>query len=417
GLRVVIEFPEDVKEEVILNNLYQKTNLQTRFNANFLVIDGDKQPRLMNLKQLIEAYVKHRFEVVRKRTQYAYQQDSKRAHIVEGLIKASKAIDTVVSIIRSSKDSSEALSQLVDILQMSEEQAKAVLDMRLGRLTNLETQNLQQEYRDLLVRLEKEKELLMNDDKVYEVIIEELEEIKKKYGDPRKTEITDLEETATKFDKKDLIPNKDIVITLTKKGFLKLMDIDAFRTQRRNGKGVIGANLMEDDIISQIIYSKLHSKTLFFTSLGKVYEIENLDIEESNRGTKGKPINKYIKLENGERVLAMVDITDYVGELFFVTKKGVVKRTSLEDFKNITSKGIRAITFKDGDELVSVLRINSESNTVLISTKLGMSIRFGIEEVRTMGRNAAGVRGIRLREGDEVISSTVLENDNGYILT
>lgn len=195
------------------------------------------------------------------------------------------------------------------------------------------------------------------------------------------------------------------------------MDIDAFRTQRRNGKGVIGANLMEDDIISQIIYSKLHSKTLFFTSLGKVYEIENLDIEESNRGTKGKPINKYIKLENGERVLAMVDITDYVGELFFVTKKGVVKRTSLEDFKNITSKGIRAITFKDGDELVSVLRINSESNTVLISTKLGMSIRFGIEEVRTMGRNAAGVRGIRLREGDEVISSTVLENDNGYILT
>lgn len=218
GLRVVIEFPEDVKEEVILNNLYQKTNLQTRFNANFLVIDGDKQPRLMNLKQLIEAYVKHRFEVVRKRTQYAYQQDSKRAHIVEGLIKASKAIDTVVSIIRSSKDSSEALSQLVDILQMSEEQAKAVLDMRLGRLTNLETQNLQQEYRDLLVRLEKEKELLMNDDKVYEVIIEELEEIKKKYGDPRKTEITDLEETATKFDKKDLIPNKDIVITLTKKG-------------------------------------------------------------------------------------------------------------------------------------------------------------------------------------------------------
>jgi len=417
GLRIVIEFPEDVNEDVILNNLYQKTNLQIRFNANFLVIDADKQPRLMNLKQLLDAYVKHRFEVVRKRTQYAYQQDSKRAHIVEGLIKASRAIDTVVNIIRSSKDPSEATAQLMDILQMSEEQAKAVLDMRLGRLTNLETQNLQQEYRELLVKLEKEKELLMHDEKVYEVIIEELLDMKKRYGDQRLTEITEHEETITKFDKKDLIPNKDIVITLTKKGFLKLMDVNAFRTQRRNGKGVIGANLMEDDIISQVLYTQLHSKTLFFTSLGKVYEIENIDIEESNRGNKGKPVNKYIKLDQGERVLTMVDITDYNGELFFVTKNGVVKRTSLEDFKNITSKGIRAITFREGDELVSVLRVNSEENTVLISTKLGMSIRFGVDEVRTMGRNAAGVRGIRLREGDEVISSTILENDSGYILT
>lgn len=417
GLRIVIEFPEDVNEDVILNNLYQKTNLQIRFNANFLVIDADKQPRLMNLKQLLDAYVKHRFEVVRKRTQYAYQQDSKRAHIVEGLIKASRAIDTVVNIIRSSKDPSEATAQLMDILQMSEEQAKAVLDMRLGRLTNLETQNLQQEYRELLVKLEKEKELLMHDEKVYEVIIEELLDMKKRYGDQRLTEITEHEETITKFDKKDLIPNKDIVITLTKKGFLKLMDVNAFRTQRRNGKGVIGANLMEDDIISQVLYTQLHSKTLFFTSLGKVYEIENIDIEESNRGNKGKPVNKYIKLDQGERVLTMVDITDYNGELFFVTKNGVVKRTSLEDFKNITSKGIRAITFREGDELVSVLRVNSEENTILISTKLGMSIRFGVDEVRTMGRNAAGVRGIRLREGDEVISSTILENDSGYILT
>lgn len=417
GLRIVIEFPEDVNEDVILNNLYQKTNLQVRFNANFLVIDADKQPRLMNLKQLLDAYVKHRFEVVRKRTQYAYQQDSKRAHIVEGLIKASRAIDTVVNIIRSSKDPSEATAQLMDILQMSEDQAKAVLDMRLGRLTNLETQNLQQEYRELLIKLEKEKELLMNDDKVYEVIIEELLDMKKKYGDQRLTEITEHEETITKFDKKDLIPNKDVVITLTKKGFLKLMDVNAFRTQRRNGKGVIGANLMEDDIISQVLYTQLHSKTLFFTSLGKVYEIENIDIEESNRGNKGKPVNKYIKLDQGERVLTMVDITDYSGDLFFVTKNGVVKRTSLEDFKNITSKGIRAITFREGDELVSVLRVNSEENTILISTKFGMSIRFGVDEVRTMGRNAAGVRGIRLREGDEVISSTILENDSGYILT
>lgn len=417
GLRIVIEFPEDVNEDVILNNLYQKTNLQIKFNANFLVIDADKQPRLMNLKQLLDAYVKHRFEVVRRRTQYAYQQDSKRAHIVEGLIKASRAIDTVVNIIRSSKDPSEATAQLIDILQMSEEQAKAVLDMRLGRLTNLETQNLQQEYRELLAKLEKEKELLMHDEKVYEVIIEELLDMKKRYGDPRLTEITEHEETITKFDKKDLIPNKDIVITLTKKGFLKLMDVNAFRTQKRNGKGVIGANLMEDDIILQVLYTQLHSKTLFFTSLGKVYEIENIDIEESNRSNKGKPVNKYIKLDQGERVLTMVDITDYSGELFFVTKNGVVKRTSLEDFKNITSKGIRAITFREGDELVSVLRLNSEENTILISTKLGMSIRFGVDEVRTMGRNAAGVRGIKLREGDEVISSTILENDSGYILT
>ncbi|HPC79708.1 MAG TPA: DNA gyrase subunit A [Fervidobacterium sp.] len=417
GLRIVIELPEDLNEEVILNNLYQKTNLQVRFNANFLVIDGDKQPRLMNLKQLIEAYVKHRFDVVRKRTQYAYQQDSKRAHILEGLIKASRAIDTVVNIVRSAKDAAEAAAQLMDILTMSEEQAKAVLDMRLGRLTSLETQNLQEEYSAILVKLDKEKELLMSDYKVYDVIVSELEEIKNKYGDERRTEITEYEETVTKFDKKDLVSNKDVVITLTRKGFLKLMDVNAFRTQKRNGKGVLGANLMEDDIISQVLYTKLHNKTLFFTSHGKVYELENIEVEESNRATKGKPVTKYIKLDDGERVLSMIDITDYIGDLFFVTKNGIVKRTSLDDFRNINSKGIRAITFKDGDELVSVLRVTSDQSTVLISTKLGLSIRFGVDDVRTMGRNAAGVRGIRLREGDRVISSTILDNDSGYILT
>lgn len=417
GLRIVIELPEDLNEEVILNNLYQKTNLQVRFNANFLVIDGDKQPRLMNLKQLIEAYVKHRFDVVRKRTQYAYQQDSKRAHILEGLIKASRAIDTVVNIVRSAKDAAEAAAQLMDILTMSEEQAKAVLDMRLGRLTSLETQNLQEEYSAILVKLDKEKELLMSDYKVYDVIVSELEEIKNKYGDERRTEITEYEETVTKFDKKDLVPNKDVVVTLTRKGFLKLMDVNAFRTQKRNGKGVLGANLMEDDIISQVLYTKLHNKTLFFTSHGKVYELENIEVEESNRATKGKPVTKYIKLDDGERVLSMIDITDYIGDLFFVTKNGIVKRTSLDDFRNINSKGIRAITFKDGDELVSVLRVTSDQSTVLISTKLGLSIRFGVDDVRTMGRNAAGVRGIRLREGDRVISSTILDNDSGYILT
>jgi len=417
GLRVVIELPEGMNEEVILNNLYQKTNLQVRFNANFLVIDADKQPRLMNLKQLIEAYVKHRFDVVRRRTQYAYQQDSKRAHILEGLIKASRAIDTVVNIVRSAKDSADAAAQLMDILSMSEEQAKAVLDMRLGRLTSLETQNLQEEYSEILVKLDKEKELLMSDYKVYDVIVSELQEIKSKYGDERRTEITDYEETVTKFDKKDLVPNKDVVITLTRKGFLKLMDVNAFRTQKRNGKGVLGANLMEDDIISQVLYTKLHNKTLFFTSHGKVYELENIEVEESNRATKGKPVTKYLKLDDGERILSMIDITDYIGDLFFVTRNGIVKRTSLDDFKNINSKGIRAITFKEGDELVSVLRVTSDQSTVLISTKMGLSIRFGVDDVRTMGRNAAGVRGIRLREDDRVISSTILDNDSGYILT
>jgi len=417
GLRVVIELPEEINEEVIINNLYQRTSLQVRFNANFLVIDADKQPKLMNLKQIIEAYVKHRFEVVRRRTQHAYLHDSKRAHVVEGLIKASRAIDTVVSIVRSAKDINEATAQLVEILGLSEDQAKAVLEMRLGRLTNLEVNNLMQEYKDLIQRIEREKELLAHDEKVYEVIVQELLELKEKYSDKRLTEILEQEEITTKFDKKDLIANKDVVITLTRRGFLKLMDLNVFRTQRRNGKGVAGANLMEDDIISLIIYTKLHNKMLFFTSLGKVYELENIDIEESGRNTKGKPITKYLKLEPGEKVLSMIDISDYSGDLFFVTKNGFVKRTSLDEFKNITSKGIRAISFKEGDELVSVLRVSSEESTVLISTKFGMSIRFSVSEVRTMGRSAAGVHGIRLREGDEVISATILDSDNGYILT
>ncbi len=417
GLRIVIELTEEINADIVIKNLYNKTNLQVRFNANFIVIGSNKQPKLMNLKDIIQEFVNHRFQVIRKRTEYIYKQDSRRAHIVEGLIRASKNIDTIVEIVRSSKDSQAAKLQLIDILGVSEEQATAILDMKLSRLTNLELENLRNEYTELIKKLEKEKEILSSDLKVYEIIIEELNELVQKYGDERRTEITDMDTSDVKYDKKDLIHDKNIVVTLTRKGYIKIMEANVFRTQKRNGKGVTGANLMDDDVINQVLYTRLKNKTLFFTSYGKVYELENYEIEEGSRTSKGKPIIKYLNLEKDEKVLAMVDVKDYFGELLFATRKGIVKRTELSEFKNINARGMRAITFRENDELVSVLRLENDNGTVLLSSKKGMCIRFQIKEVRVTGRSAIGVIGMDLDEDDEIVSATILENDEGQILT
>ncbi|QTA38228.1 DNA gyrase subunit A [Thermosipho ferrireducens] len=417
GLRIVIEVAPNVNEEIIINNLYKHTQLQTQFHAQLLVIDKDKRPILMNLKEIMWAFVQHRFEIVRRRAQFFYKQYSKRAHILEGLIKASRSIDTIISVIRNSADQNTAISELIDMFDFTKEQAKAVVDLRLGKLTKLELSNLIKEYEDMIKKMQIEKELIESDTKVYEKIIDELTDIKEKYGDGRKSIILSKEEVSTEFDILQLLPDKEVVISLTKKGYLKMMDLKEFRTQRRGGKGITGSSLMQDDAIMEVIYTHLHGKTLFFTSSGKVFVLNNYEIEQNSRTSKGKQVARYLNIDANEKILTMLSVDNFDGELFFVTKLGKVKRTKLAEFKNINSRGMRAINFEDGDSLVSVLRIENNNQTVFIATKNGMCIRFSISEVRTMGRSAIGVIGIRLSKDDEVVSSTLLTDENKYILT
>ncbi|MBT1248255.1 MULTISPECIES: DNA gyrase subunit A [unclassified Thermosipho (in: thermotogales)] len=417
GLRIVIEIPKNVNEDIIINNLYKHTQLQSTFHAQLLVIDKEKKPALMNLKELMWAFVEHRFEVVRRRAQFFYKQYSKKAHILEGLIKASRSIDTIISVIRNSEDQESAIRELIEMFDFTETQAKAIVDLRLGRLTKLEISKLIKDYNELVEKMKIEKELIENDEKVYEKIIEELYYIKTQYGDKRKSKILDHEEREIKFDELELIPDKEVVISLTKKGYLKMMNLSTFRTQKRGGKGVTGSSLMNDDVIMEVIYTHLHGKTLFFTSKGKVYLLNNYQIEENSRTSRGKLISKYLNLDKDEKILTMLSVDDFSGELFFATKYGKVKRTALKEFENINARGLRAINFDGDDSLVSVQKIESEEQTILIATKNGMSIRFSISEVRTMGRSAMGVTGIKLSKNDEVVSSTLLSDEKNYILT
>lgn len=416
GMRIVIEIPKEANETVIINNLYKRTALQDYFNVQMLVIDEKKRPRFMNLKALMEAFLKHRFEVIRRRAEYEYNQYSKRAHIVEGLLKASRAIDVVVDIVRNSKDVEEAKRELITVLEVSEEQAKAILDMRLSRLTTLETEKLQQEYSELVRKISEVKEILEKDEKVKEVMIAEFEELKKKYGDQRRTEIKNEE---ISYEMEELVVEEDVVITLSQRGYLKCTSLKNYRVQRRGGKGVTISKLSEDDEVEFAIVGKNKGSTLFLTSFGKAYILRNLDLDITGRTTRGRHISALLNLEDTERVVAMVSLDSVEGkDLLIVTKQGKLKRTALEEFSNASStRGVRAINTSQGDEVVSVKTVEDEKATVVIATKKGMIIRFPVSEVRRMGRSAMGVQAIRLAEGDEVVSMDVIVGEEGDILT
>ncbi len=416
GMRIVIEIPKEANETVIINNLYKRTALQDYFNVQMLVIDEKKRPRFMNLKALMEAFLKHRFEVIRRRAEYEYNQYSKRAHIVEGLLKASRVIDVVVDIVRNSKDVEEAKRELITVLEVSEEQAKAILDMRLSRLTTLETEKLQQEYSELVRKISEVKEILEKDEKVKEVMIAEFEELKKKYGDQRRTEIKNEE---ISYEMEELVVEEDVVITLSQRGYLKCTSLKNYRVQRRGGKGVTISKLSEDDEVEFAIVGKNKGSTLFLTSFGKAYILRNLDLDITGRATRGRHISALLNLEDTERVVAMVSLDSVEGkDLLIVTKQGKLKRTALEEFSNASStRGVRAINTSQGDEVVSVKTVEDEKATVVIATKKGMIIRFPVSEVRRMGRSAMGVQAIRLAEGDEVVSMDVIVGEEGDILT
>lgn len=414
GMRIVIKLRRDVNANVVLNNLYKHTALQTSFGINMLALVNGR-PRVLTLKEVLTHYLEHQIEVIRRRTQFDLNKAEARAHILEGLRIALDHLDEVISLIRNSKTTEIARNGLMERFKLSEKQAQAILDMRLQRLTGLEREKIEQEYAELLETIKELKAILASEEKVLEIIREELIEIKDKYSDERRTEITIG--AVDFFEDEDLIPEENIIITLTHKGYIKRIAASTYRTQNRGGRGVQGMETNEDDFVEHLLSTSTHDTILFFTNKGKVYRLKGYEIPEYGRTAKGLPIINILQIDQDESINTVIAVRDVEMDedyLFFTTKHGLAKRVSLSQFKNIRKSGLIAIRLRDNDELISV-RLTDGTKDIGIATKYGYFIRFDVNVVRPMGRNAAGVRGIQLREGDEVVSMEVIEDD-AYIL-
>ncbi|RKX41979.1 MAG: DNA gyrase subunit A [Thermotogae bacterium] len=414
GMRIVIELSRNAKPSVVINNLYKHTSLQTTFSIQMLVIDHNK-PKLMGIRELLLAFIAHRFEVIRRRSEYDLKVLSRRAHLLEGIMKAARAIGVVIDIIRSSKDNEEATKNLIETLEVTEEQSKAILEMKLGRLTGLETEKLQSEYSELTEKLRDIKDILVHDERVYEIMYSELEELKSKYGDARRTKIVNGGELS--YNPEDLIVDEEIVVTLSEKGYIKATNLNSYRSQRRGGKGKIGAKIAVGDEISIVCISRLLERSLFISSKGRAFVLKNYELQTSGRDSKGKPIQAYLNLEEDEQVLTMIPFSEWKGDLILVTRKGRIKRTPLEEFQNAGSRGIRAITFVNNDSVVTATLSRSVDENIMIATRNGMVIKFPLRSVRRMGRTAMGVIGIRLRDNDEVVGMVTIQDDSLELLS
>ena len=411
GIRVVIELRKDVNAEVTLNNLYKFTPLQTTFGINMLAL-VDNQPRVLPLKDMIKYYVEHQTEVLTRRT--IFDLAKARAHILEGLIIALDNIDEVIATIRNSYDDAE--EQLINRYNLSGDQAKAILEMRLRRLSGLEREKLENELSDLTKVIEELEFVLANEDKKFEIIIQQLEDIRDRFGDERRSEISlslDLD-----IEDEDLIPVEDVIITITSSGYTKRMNTEVYKTQNRGGKGMTGIKTNEDDVVEHIINTSTHDYILFFTNKGRVYKIKGYKVPNYGRASKGLPIVNLLNLDEDETLAAVAKIDDFDNEnnfLFFVTKGGVVKRTPVSDFKNIRVSGIKAINLRENDELLAV-RLTDGERDVILGASNGKAIRFHEQTARAMGRVASGVRGILLNEGDEVVGMTIVTEERNQIL-
>lgn len=409
GMRIVIELRRDVNPNVVLNNLYKQTAMQTTFGINLLaLVNGE--PKVLNLKQCLQYYLDHQIVVIKRRTAYELRKAEARAHIVEGLRIALDHLDEVISLIRNSKTTDIAREGLMNRFELSEKQAQAILDMRLQRLTGLEREKIEQEYQDLIKLIAELKEILANEEKVLEIIREELTEIKDKYNDERRTEIVIGQ--ADFFEDEDLIPEETVIITLTHKGYIKRLPLSTYRAQRRGGRGVQGMGTNEDDFVEHLLSTSTHDTLLFFTNKGKVYKAKGYEIPEFGRTAKGIPIVNVLNVEKDEWINAVIAVKDFEDDhyIFFSTKQGISKRTALSQFGNIRRDGIRAINLRDEDELIAV-RLTDGKKDIMVGTKKGYLIRFPEEEVRAMGRTAAGVKAISLRdEEDEVVSMDIIED-------
>lgn len=421
GLRIVIDIRRDTSASVVLNNLFKLTNLQTSFGFNMLAIDHGI-PKIMTLKDILVAYLEHQKEVIRRRTEFDKKKAEARAHILEGLRIALDHIDEIITIIRESKSDAIARETLIERFTLSEKQAQAILDMRLRRLTGLEREKIEQEYQDLIVFIHDMKDILENPERILQIIEDELRDIQTRFDDPRRTEL--LVGEVLSLEDEDLIEEENVVITLTNNGYIKRLPDQDFRTQRRGGRGVQGMGVHEDDFVKSMIACSTHDTLLFFTNTGKVFKAKGYEIPEYGRNAKGIPVINLLGIDSEENIQAIIkldanEIEDHY--LFFTTRMGTVKKTALTDFANIRSNGLKAIALKEDDELIQVAQTTDE-DVIFIATHLGYSVTFKEETVRSMGRSATGVRGIRLRENDYVIGMVVLEpnkdlltiTENGY---
>lgn len=402
GMRIVIELKRDANANVVLNNLYKNTQMQETFGVIMLAL-VDNQPKVLNLKQIIENYVEFQEEVVRRRTRFELAKAMARAHILEGLLIALDHIDEIIKIIRSSYDN--AKEKLMEAFTLSDEQAKAILDMRLARLQGLEKEKLQNEYNELLGKIKYYNDVLENEQMVLDIIKQELSVIKEKYGDERRTEITNVVDD---IDIEDLIEEEENVITLTHYGYVKRMPTDTYKSQRRGGRGITGLQTREEDCVENIFSSSTHSTIMFFTNMGRVYKLKAYQLPEAGRQAKGTAIVNLLPVENGEKITAVIPIRNFEeGKyLLMCTKNGIIKKTSLMEYNSSRKGGLIAVSLDEGDELIKV-ELTSGTDEVLISTHDGMAIRFNETDARPLGRNSRGVKGITLREGDYVIGMCV----------
>lgn len=414
GIRVVLELRRDAIPRVILNNLYKKTQLQTTFAANMIALVGGR-PRLLTLRQLLELFLEFRLEVVVRRTQYELDQAERRAHILEGFIIALDNIDAVIETIKRSDTPDIASIRLQERFGLSEIQAKAILDMRLQRLTGLEREKIQQEYRELLKTIERLRAILASKELQLQVISQELEHIATKFGDERRTDIV---YDAREFSIEDMIANEDVIVTISRKGMIKRTPLASFRRQGRGGKGLSGASTYDDDFVQHLLRASTHDYLLFFTDRGRVFRVKVYDIPEGGRTAKGRSIANIINVESGERVTAYLLVQGSFSSdkyIFMCTRRGIVKKTVLSEFESVRSNGKIALTLEEGDILLDA-RLTDGTCDIIIGTHRGMACRFRESDVRPMGRTAAGVRGIKLEHDDYVVSMVAIKHPDTQVV-
>ena len=417
GVRFVIEIRRDASAHVILNNLFKLTQMQTNFSFNMLAIQNGV-PKILSLREILLAYIEHQKEVVTRRTAFDKEKAEARAHILAGLLIALDHIDEVIRIIRNSETDAEAQAELMAKFELSERQSQAILDMRLRRLTGLERDKIQSEYDELIALIADLADILAKPERVVAIIKEELDEVKRKFADDRRTELMVGE--VLSLEDEDLIEEADVLITLSNKGYIKRLNQAEFTAQKRGGRGVQGTGVKDDDFVKELVSTSTHDRLLFFTNKGRVYSLKGYEIPEYGRTAKGLPVVNLLKMDEGETIQTIINVQQDRSDdsyLFFTTRHGVVKRTSVTEFANIRQNGLKALNLKDEDELINVFLTDGAAD-VIIGTKFGYSVRFNETAVRSMSRIATGVRGVNLRDGDQVVGAGVItEGDEVLVIT
>ncbi|VSP03148.1 DNA gyrase subunit A [Streptococcus pneumoniae] len=417
GVRFVIEVKRDASANVILNNLFKMTQMQTNFGFNMLAIQNGI-PKILSLRQILDAYIEHQKEVVVRRTRFDKEKAEARAHILEGLLIALDHIDEVIRIIRASETDAEAQAELMSKFKLSERQSQAILDMRLRCLTGLERDKIQSEYDDLLALIADLADILAKPERVSQIIKDELDEVKRKFSDKRRTEL--MVGQILSLEDEDLIEESDVLITLSNRGYIKRLDQDEFTAQKRGGRGVQGTGVKDDDFVRELVSTSTHDHLLFFTNKGRVYRLKGYEIPEYGRTAKGLPVVNLLKLDEDESIQTVINVESDRSDdayLFFTTRHGIVKRTSVKEFANIRQNGLKALNLKDEDELINVLLTEGDMD-IIIGTKFGYAVRFNQSAVRGMSRIATGVKGVNLREGDTVVgASLITDQDEVLIIT